>query len=279
MFRIISIGYFIRDLVVLLISLAIIGVLTSANWRIKKNLGFPYFVTAFYSMIGAFILVAVAEFIGILMRTSLEYGNTLLLDVRSIILTLGALFLLASSVAFYIPFCKDRYMIIKVAAEPRGTNKYGAYWGSRKEVYAKFQELTKKEGIPSLAVTRDPPEVFREKLGLTVTPVIWVSKVPSEDAVEPTRLPYLLEKLKAFLQSADIDKVILMDCVEYLMIENGDQAVFKFLTNLKDLALLNRGILLVPVDKNALDEKTLGLLTSELSPISLLEQRERGIKE
>nr|WP_240922803.1 DUF835 domain-containing protein [Thermococcus sp. Bubb.Bath] len=157
--------------------------------------------------------------------------------------------------------------------------RYGAYWGGRKEVYAKFQEPTKKEGIPSLAVTRDSPAMFREKLGLTVTPVIWVSKVPNEDAVEPTRLPYFLEKLKAFLQSADIDKVILLDCVEYLMIENGNQAVFKFLTNLKDLALLNREILLVPVDKNALDEKTLGLLTSALSPISLLEQRERKTKE
>jgi len=279
MFRILSIGYFVRDLIVLLISLAIIGVLTSANRKITKNLGFPYFVSAFYSMIVAFILVAVAEFIGVILRTSLEYGNILLLDVRSVILTIGALFLLASSVAFYIPFVRDRYMIIKVAAEPRRMRRYGAYWGSRKEVYTKFQELTKKEGLPSLAVTRDPPEMFREKLGLTVTPVIWVSKVPNEAAVEPTRLPYLLEKLKAFLQSADIDKVILLDCVEYLMIENGNQAVFKFLTNLKDLALLNRGILLVPVDKNALDKKTLGLLTSELSPVLLLEQRERNGKE
>jgi len=48
--------------------------------------------------------------------------------------------------------------------------------------------------------------------------------------------------------------------------------VFKFLTSLKDLAIINRGIILVAIDRDTLDEKDFYTLTSELKPVEELKE-------
>ncbi|WP_293255483.1 DUF835 domain-containing protein [Palaeococcus sp. (in: euryarchaeotes)] len=105
---------------------------------------------------------------------------------------------------------------------------------------------------------------------MKVTPVIWISKVEHEKAVYPTS--YLLETLRDFLESAELNKVILIDGIEYLILENGTEAVFKFLASLKDLAIINRGIILVAIDRDTLDEKDFYTLTSELKPVEELKE-------
>ena len=271
MVEIINVPYFIRDIIVLIISISILILLGLMRKKIKENLSFRYFITAFYFLIVAFIFISIAQVIGVLVRTSLLFYNRYpYLDMRAILLTLGALFLFISSVMFYIPFARNKYRIIKIAVEPSNTFKYGAYWCEKEECYATFVEFAKKMRIPCIAVTRDPPEIFREKLGLKIIPVMWISKVQHEEAIDPTRLPYILDYLKRFLESAEIDKAILIDCIEYLILENGESAVLKFITKLKDFTTLNRGILLVHLDKEVLDEKTYAMLTSELRPLKEL---------
>ncbi len=267
-----SIGYFIRDLIVLLLSLGIVFLLLSINKNTKKNLGSRYFILSFNALVASFVLVAIAEFIGILLRTDILWGNEVMTDIRSIILTLGALFLFISSVMVYLPFSRNEYTIVPIVTEPMNPSIYGAYWGSENEASRAFLKLVKSIYLPAIVLSRDPPDVFRSKLGLKLVPVIWISKVNYDDAVDPRRLPYLLDRILNFLQSTETDKVVYIDCLEYLMIENGDEAILKFVTKLKDLASLHRGIVIISIEKSALDEKTYHMLASELRSIEELEK-------
>ncbi|NJE49782.1 DUF835 domain-containing protein [Thermococcus sp. 9N3] len=270
--HVLSMGYFLRDLTVLLLSLAIVIMLLTIEKSVKRNLRVSYFTRVFNLLIGAFLLVVVAELIGVLLRTSVLYGNETYAIIRSILLTIGALLLFLSSVMLYLPFARGQYVIVPIATEPSQEIAYGAYWGRSEATERLFVELTKHRHLPGIAVTRDPPEVFRSRLGLKIVPVLWVSKVRHDEAVDPTRLPYLLENLKAFLESTNLDKVILIDCVEYLLLENKPESVLKFIASLRDLATLNRGILLVSIEREALDEKTFNMLVSELKPVEELEK-------
>lgn len=222
----------------------------------------------------SFILVAIAEFIGILLRTDVLWGNEAMMDIRSVILTLGALLLFVSSVMVYLPFSRNEYTIVPVpiVTEPMNPSIYGAYWGSGSESSRAFLKLVKSLRLPAIVLSRDPPEVFRSKLGLKLVPVVWISKVNHEDAVDPRRLPYLLDRMLNFLQSTETDKVIYIDCLEYLMLENGNEAIPKFVTKLKDLASLHRGIVIINLEKSAIDEKTYHVLASELRPVEELEK-------
>ncbi|NJE60738.1 DUF835 domain-containing protein [Thermococcus sp. 21S7] len=266
-------GYFVRDLLVLVFSVAIIAVLLEMGAKIRRNLGFSGFIRAFNVLIAAFFLVGVAQIIGVLLRTVVLNNDPTYLAVRSVLLLIGALLLFLSSVMIYLPFARGRYMIVPIAVEPVDSLNYGGYWGSQEKCESTFVNLVRRYRLPGLAVSRDPPEVFRKKLGLKIIPVIWVSKVPHGEAVTPTRLSYLLDKLRRFLESADMDKVIFIDCVEYLILENGEEAVLKFLTTLKDISVLNRGIIIVTLDREALSGRIFNILSSELLPVENLEEQ------
>ncbi len=65
------------------------------------------------------------------------------------------------------------------------------------------------------------------------------------------------------------EKFILLDGLEYLILENGFNAVFKFLTSLKDYAKLYNTMILVPIKKNALDKKQYHILRVEFEEFAI----------
>ncbi|WP_167905522.1 DUF835 domain-containing protein [Thermococcus sp. CX2] len=110
-------------------------------------------------------------------------------------------------------------------------------------------------GKEALAITRRP-EVF-EKRGI---PYLWITKVEGKNTIHPTSLAPLLQKL---VDSADQNTVIIFDGLEYLILENGFESVFKFLTTLKDKLILIGATLIVMLDPAAIEEKHLKLLERE----------------
>lgn len=115
-------------------------------------------------------------------------------------------------------------------------------------------------GKKVIALTRNP-EPF-EKRGLSY---IWLSKVPGENAIDPLRLPAILHKL---IESADKDTAVIIDGIEYLVLENGFNSVVKFLTTLKDNLLLKEATLIVLVEPEALEPSQLAILRREFSELT-----------
>lgn len=62
---------------------------------------------------------------------------------------------------------------------------------------------------------------------------------------------------------------ICVDCLEYLIIYNGFEAVFRFVTSLKDYAMLAGSSIILTVREGTLNERELSFLLRELEPVKL----------
>jgi len=112
-----------------------------------------------------------------------------------------------------------------------------------------------------LAITRHPRPY--EEHGI---PYVWVSNVPAENAVRPTQLAPLLHRV---LSSVDENTFIIVDGLEYLVLNNGFEPVMKFLMNLKDNLLTRNAGMVVIVDPKTLDERQMNMLMREFEKLPL----------
>ncbi|WP_054840873.1 DUF835 domain-containing protein [Thermococcus peptonophilus] len=119
-------------------------------------------------------------------------------------------------------------------------------------------------GRAPLIITRTMPENVRKILNLEEVPVLWLTTAECGDGcVNPRRLEYLLHTLVTFMKRKETLKLIYLDGLEYLILENGFIPVYKFLSTLKDYALINNTVILVPVEKASLNEREWNLFRRE----------------
>ncbi|AIF68645.1 hypothetical protein PAP_01015 [Palaeococcus pacificus DY20341] len=119
------------------------------------------------------------------------------------------------------------------------------------------------ERFPSMIICRDPCEVLKKRLGFEdQVKCWWLTKVEGENVIHPTRLPFLTYNITEFI-NGEGKRFVLLDGIEYLVLENGFDAIYKFLTTLKDYAILYDSIILVPIDPEAYEHKEYGLLLRE----------------
>ena len=135
------------------------------------------------------------------------------------------------------------------------------------EGYSVFLNLLK--GRAGAIISRISPEVLRKRLKLEKTPILWLTKVEGENTVHPHRLEFLLHTLVDFMRRNNKPKVILLDGLEYLVLENGFIPVFRFLASLKDYAVMNNTVIVVPIRMDTFDKKELSLLKREFEELEL----------
>ncbi|ALM76079.1 DUF835 domain-containing protein [Thermococcus barophilus] len=91
----------------------------------------------------------------------------------------------------------------------------------------------------------------------------WITKVNSSNSIYPTDLAKIVDiSVRYMNEMKRLGKkpVIVIDNLEYLILENGFESVLKFLTTLRDHALLTSAFIFVEVDPDALSKKEMGLL-------------------
>lgn len=177
------------------------------------------------------------------------YTTELTKVLDDVLVALGMMIILITSLRM-----KTEIRAIKprVIAEGQPILKPGAYVTTKASL---SEILSLLQGKRLLAITRHPRQY--EKHGI---PYIWVSNAPSETAIRPTELAPLLHKV---LSSAGEDTFILLDGVEYLILNNGFEPVMKFLLNLKDNLIARNAGIVISVDPKALDEKYVNMLMRE----------------
>ncbi|ASJ07734.1 hypothetical protein A3L11_00200 [Thermococcus siculi] len=120
--------------------------------------------------------------------------------------------------------------------------------------------LTDRAG---LVISRYPEDVVRERFGIERIPVFWLTKVEGKNTINPHRLEYLTQLIVSFMGRDKRPKTVLLDGMEYLNIEVGFKTLFRFLTIIKDYAVLNNTIVLVVVGEDTFPEKEWALLRRE----------------
>ncbi|MBU7018751.1 MAG: DUF835 domain-containing protein [Theionarchaea archaeon] len=117
-------------------------------------------------------------------------------------------------------------------------------------------------GIQGFSICRIHPKKVRGKYGLKKTLILWLSTIEAEDSIDPRDLAKINHLLSEFLKRAT-DSIILLEGIEYLIIQNSFEKVIKAMHSLNDYITLFGSRLLVPVSPRTLSEKELSILEKE----------------
>jgi len=116
-----------------------------------------------------------------------------------------------------------------------------------------------QSGFRPLYVTRQHPNhIARSHAGKEIR-VVWLSTTLGRDYVDPHNLNSLTNLISNFVAD-DPRGVILLDGLEYLMINNDFPRILHFLEYVNEQVAMKRAILLLSVDDRAFEPKELALI-------------------
>jgi hypothetical protein len=124
--------------------------------------------------------------------------------------------------------------------------------------YKLFENVI-SDGVQGLCVTRQYPEKIREAFDLGETRVLWLSHTPGENHHNPTSIGTLATIISSFIERYE-KCVVLIDGLEYLVINNGFQQVLRFAEHINEQVMQSRSTVLMPISPSAFSEKELALL-------------------
>ncbi|MBU7014476.1 MAG: DUF835 domain-containing protein [Theionarchaea archaeon] len=115
-----------------------------------------------------------------------------------------------------------------------------------------FTDLV-KHGFKGFGICRTHPQKVREKYALERTPVMWLSEIESKqlEQVGPQDIPKLTYVVSEFIKRAQ-PAVVILEGVEYLMVQNDFKTVLKLLHTLSDYVVTSQSILLLPINPRSL---------------------------
>jgi len=123
---------------------------------------------------------------------------------------------------------------------------------------AHFQRAI-EQGYRPLYITRQHPNhVVRHTAGKEIR-VVWLSTTLGNDYVDPHNLNSLSNLISNFVADGD-RAVVLLDGIEYLMMNNDFPRLLQFLEYINEQIALRRGILLLSLDDRAFDQKDLAYI-------------------
>jgi two-component system cell cycle response regulator len=143
-------------------------------------------------------------------------------------------------------------------------------------------EMLLQEGLPGLVITRQYPERVRRERGIRDSRILWLSHTPGDDYHNPTAIGTLAKTIGKFIEGHGGECVILLDGIEYLIINNGFLQTLMFVEHVNEFVMQRRALVLLPVSPDALEEKELALLERNVEVVesptlkSDIESREVG---
>jgi len=120
--------------------------------------------------------------------------------------------------------------------------------------------------IQGLCVTRQHPSVIRKDWGLEKTPIIWLTNQLGKVYINPTNIGILGETISRFIEKSG-DSVVIIDGVEFLIINNDFEKVLRMLHNIADAAMENHSRLIISVDPRTLGTREMALLERNMEII------------
>jgi hypothetical protein len=117
-----------------------------------------------------------------------------------------------------------------------------------------------------LAVSRQHPDLIRQKYALEATPIYWLATRAGEEVIAPTNLGILTHMLIKFIEE-NPSGVMLLDGLEYLVSNNDFNRVLRVIDQVNDHISQSKCIMIVPVDPRAFSTKELALLERNVEKI------------
>ncbi len=113
---------------------------------------------------------------------------------------------------------------------------------------------------PGLCITRKHPEIARSHLGVPEKVRLkWLTPSVGKDRVDPKALNTMTKIVYDFVLEFP-RAAFLLDGLEYLLLHNDFSKTLLFLEHLNDFVMQSEGILLVPINPEALDDHDIALM-------------------
>ncbi len=137
--------------------------------------------------------------------------------------------------------------------------------------FALFSRLL-SEGGKGLCISRTHPDVLKQKYGFEARS-LWLTKTESSQGsdkaegleyVSPNNLARLASAIRDFLSHNDNGAVII-EGLEYLNTQNDFKSVLKFVQLINEQVVLDKGYLVIPVDRATMDPREFSLIEREMS--------------
>jgi hypothetical protein len=126
------------------------------------------------------------------------------------------------------------------------------------KAYDHFWNMMEK-GYRGLLITRQHPDHVEKKHGPAELKVLWLSTTLGKTYVDPHNLGSLTNIITRFVENGS-KTVIMLDGIEYLLVNNDFARLLKFIEYLNEMVMDKKSLLLISIDPRALDEKELALL-------------------
>jgi len=126
--------------------------------------------------------------------------------------------------------------------------------------------------IQGLCVTRQHPTIIRKEWGLEKTPIIWLSNQLGKVYVNPSNIGILSDTIIRFVEKSN-DGVILIDGIEFLIVNNDFDKVLRMVHHVTEAVMENRSRLIVSVDPRTLETRELALLERNMEIIEAEEAK------
>src|SRR2546428_842760 len=141
---------------------------------------------------------------------------------------------------------------------PRGRPRLPDEGEEAEKALAAFQQAV-DAGWQPMYITRQHPNHIVRRRGDKEIRVVWLSTTLGKDYVDPHNLNSLSNLIANFVTDGP-RAVILLDGIEYLMINNDFARILHFLEYVNEQIALHRAALILSVDERAFDAKELAYI-------------------
>jgi predicted neuraminidase len=126
-----------------------------------------------------------------------------------------------------------------------------------------FLKLKKKAAADGIIISRVFPDRLRKVYELENSVLLWLSHQKTDESVDPSNLEKLEFIIHEFISHHE-GALVLIDGIEYIILQDSFENALRFLQSLNDLIILNKATLIIPLNPVALNKKELSLLEREL---------------
>ncbi|WP_297469065.1 DUF835 domain-containing protein [Thermococcus sp.] len=219
---------------------------------------YPEHETSSYALLGLWIVLS-AVLLGF-------YGGRTLLPMSILQGFLGIVVVLSGLVPFFRLRIVPAFLGVVLAFESVRTFLRTSFVGDFSIGSIKDVGLDEKPGL--FLVSSLPENVLSSALVFSRTPRdspnwFWITNVRDERAISPTNLPKILDMAVKFMKeakSAGKKPIVVIDGLDYLVLENGLPSVLKFLSSLRDYSLMNDAMVFIVGSDEFLSERERTLL-------------------
>lgn len=115
------------------------------------------------------------------------------------------------------------------------------------------------DGHEGLYVTRQHPNHVETRWDPKTLKIVWLSTTLGRDYVDPHNLGALTNLINAFTETPR-ESIVLLDGLEYLMINNDFPRILKFVEYLHEIVSQRSCLLVLSVDDRAFEPKEMALI-------------------